>query len=191
MSALFLATFLAGLLLGVRVMLYGVERDAQAPFALDPARIGREYHPPTPRVRMWLPLVAAFLTGFGVAGYLTLRGTGRTGMAIGVGVLVGAILAALASRVVRRAVRFIPEHDPDDPRYVLQGHVATVTAPISTDADGEVAYAVEGANHVARARAIDGSHVGVGDEVVIERIEDGVAYVEPWVAVERRLEEQV
>lgn len=187
MTTLFLAAFLAGLLLGVRAMLYGVERDAQAPFAIEPERIGREHRPGLPRVRWWPPLLGAFLTGFGVAGYLTLRETGRAGLALGIGTVAGAILAALASRLVRRAVRFVPEHDPDDPRYVLQGHVATVTAPIAADAEGEVAYAVEGAHHVARARAIDGSPVDVGAEVVIERIEDGVAYVEPWASVEQRL----
>lgn len=189
MTALFLAAFLAGLLLAVRAMLYGVERDAQAPFAVEPARIGREHRPATPRVRWSVPLLGAFLTGFGVAGYLTLRNAGRAGLAVGVGLTVGAILAALASRLVRRAVRFVPEHDPDDPRYVLQGHVAQVTAPIGADGEGEVAYAVEGARHVARARAIDGAAVAAGAEVVIERIEDGVAFVEPWSSVERRLEE--
>lgn len=186
MTAVLLAAFAVGLLLCVRAMLYGVERDAPSTLAVDPSQVGREHRPRTPQVRMWLPLLGAFLLGLGAAGYIVER-RGTTRAAIGIGILAGSILAALASRLVRSAVRFVPEHDPDDPRYVLQGHVARVTAPIGADVEGQVAYAVDGGQHVARARAIDGSHVDVGAEVVIERIEDGVAYVEPWARVEERL----
>jgi hypothetical protein len=70
---------------------------------------------------------------------------------------------------------------------VLQGHIATVTAPIGVGIEGEIEYVVEGARHTARARGLDGSTAEQGIEVVIERIEDGVAYVEPWVEVEKRL----
>jgi hypothetical protein len=37
------------------------------------------------------------------------------------------------------------------------------------------------------ARAIDDQLVRAGTEVVIERIENGVAFVEEWAAVEKRL----
>jgi hypothetical protein len=89
---------------------------------------------------------------------------------------------------VRRAAAFVPERDPDDPRYVLQGHVATVTAAIGPNGgEGEIAYVVEGARHTVRARGLDGSTAERGTEVVIERIENDIAYVEPWVEVEKRL----
>ena len=187
MTSVFLVAFIVGLLLSVRAMLYGVERDAGSPFAVAPEQIGATHTPPKPKVSWWLPIVAAVLVGFGVAGYIVLRRTGRVSLAVGIGNATGVILAVLASRLVRKAAAFVPEHDPDDPRYVLQGHVARVTEPIAVDADGEIAYSVEGASHVARARAIDGVLVAAGTEVVIERIEDGVAYVEPWSQVEQRL----
>lgn len=187
MTAVFLVSFIVGLLLSVRGMLYGVERESGSPFAVAPEQIKATHTPPRPKVSWWLPLVAAVLLGFGLAGYIVFRRTGLTGMALGVGVMAGAILAALTSRLVRTAAAFVPEHDPDDPRYVLQGHVARVTAPIAGNAEGEIAYSVEGASHVARARALDGADVGAGTEVVIERIEDGVAWVEPWSQVEERL----
>jgi hypothetical protein len=38
-----------------------------------------------------------------------------------------------------------------------------------------------------RARSVDGAPVAVGDEVVIERIENDVAYVESWSVVEGRI----
>jgi membrane protein implicated in regulation of membrane protease activity len=70
---------------------------------------------------------------------------------------------------------------------VLQGHLATVTAPIEPNSDGEITYVVEGTRHTVRARGLDGSTAARGVEVVIERIENNVAYVEPWVEVEKRL----
>jgi hypothetical protein len=104
-----------------------------------------------------------------------------------IALVIGGLAGAFALRLVRRAAAFVPEHDPDDPRYVLQGHVATVTAPIRPGGEGEIAYVVEGARHTARARGLDGSTAEQGIEVVIERIEDGIAYVEPWAEVEKRL----
>jgi len=187
MTSLFLLTFIVGLILGVRAMLYGVERGGDQAFTVAPDQIGRTHTPPTPTVSWALPLVAAFLTGFGVAGYVSVRRALDTGVAVAVGVGTGALLALVVSRLVRRAQSFVPEHDPDDPRYVLQGHVARVTAPIAPRGDGEIAYTVQGASHVVRARTIDGGEVTAGTEVVIERIEEGVAYVEPWSEVEQRL----
>jgi hypothetical protein len=178
LTVLFVAALILGLLLAVRAMLLGVERG-RSPFGTQPAR---------PNVRFSTPVVSAFATTFGAFGYLLTR-PGRMALATGtvVALLIGAAAAAYAVRLVRRAAAFVPEHDPDDPRYVLQGHVATVTAPIGPAGEGEIAYVVEGTRHTTRARGLDGSMADRGVEVVIERIEDGVAYVEPWVEVEKRL----
>jgi len=179
LTALFVGSLILGLALAVRAMLYGVERQ-RTPFGAPP--------PPRPNVRFSTPVVSAFAFAFGVAGYLLTR-PGRMGLAAGtvVATLIGALAGALAVRVVRRAAAFVPEHDPDDPRYVLQGHVATVTSPIGPAGGGEIVYVVEGTHHTVRARGLDGSVADRGTEVVIERIENDVAYVEPWVEVEKRL----
>ncbi|MFN2565251.1 MAG: NfeD family protein [Gemmatimonadaceae bacterium] len=179
LTVLFVVALILGLLLAVRAMLLGVERR-RTPFGVPP--------PPTPSVRFSTPVVSAFASTFGAVGYLLTR-PGRMGPALGtiVALLIGTVAGAFAVRVVRRAAAFVPEHDPDDPRYVLQGHVATVTSPIRPDGDGEIAYVVEGTRHTVRARGLDGSVAERGTEVVIERIEDDVAYVEPWVEVEKRL----
>jgi hypothetical protein len=179
LTAIFVAALILGLLLAVRAMLLGVERH-RTPFgAPSPSR---------PSVRFSTPVLSAFATTFGVVGYLVTR-PGRMGLAPGtiVALFAGAVAGAFAVRLVRRAAAFVPEHDPDDPRYVLQGHVATVTVPIGPAGEGEISYVVEGTRHTARARGLDGSTADQGIEVVIERIEDGVAYVEPWVEVEKRL----
>ena len=179
LTTVFVAALIVGLLLAVRAMLLGVERR-RTPFGAP--------SPQTPSVRFSTPVVSAFASSFGAAGYLLTR-PGR--MALGAGTVValaiGTVAGALAVRLVRRAAAFVPEHDPDDPRYVLQGHVATVTSPIGPAGDGEIAYVVEGMRHTVRARGLDGSVAEPGTEVVIERIEDDVAYVEPWADVEKRL----
>lgn len=180
MTVLFIAALIGGLLLAVRAMLYGVERGA-APF-------GEPVPSPAP-VRMWEPVASAFAMVFGIAGYLATR-PGRLDLVTGtvVAVLLGSVAAALSVRVVRKAVAFVPEHDPDDPRYVLQGHVATVSVAIDGDRAGEITYEVEGRRRVARAVGLEGSAAAVGSEVVIERIDDaGIAHVEPWAEVEKRI----
>lgn len=178
LTVVFVVALIFGLLLAVRAMLLGVERPG--------APLGAPS--PTPSVRFSTPVLSAFASAFGAAGYLLTR-PGRMGPAAGtiVALVIGTIAGAFAVRLVRRAAAFVPEHDPDDPRYVLQGHVATVTAPIGQGSDGEISYVVEGARHTVRARGLDGATADQGVEVVIERIEDGVAYVEPWVEVEKRL----
>jgi hypothetical protein len=179
LTVVFVAALILGLLFAVRAMLLGVERRRT---------LFGTPSPMTPSVRFSTPVVSAFAITFGAAGYLLTR-PGRMSTAAGtiVALFVGTIAGAFAVRLVRRAAAFVPEHDPDDPRYVLQGHVATVTAPIGPGSDGEIAYVVEGRRHTVRARGLDGSIADRGVEVVIERIEDDVAYVEPWVEVEKRL----
>jgi hypothetical protein len=179
MTAVFLFTFVAGLLLGVRAMLLGVER--QAPLGTTP--------PPSPVLRSSTAVLAGFAIAFGAVGYLATR-PGRLGMLPGTmaAVAAGVVAAVGAAWLVRRAAAFVPEHDPDDPRYVLQGHVATVLRAISANAPGEISYILEGREHVVAARGLDGVTVALGEEVVIERLdEDGTAWVEPWHAVEQRL----
>ena len=65
---------------------------------------------------------------------------------------------------------------------------AFVTRALSASTDGEVTYlAADGAQYAIPARSFDGSPLEVGDEVIIDRIEDGVAWVEAWAVVEKRI----
>jgi hypothetical protein len=176
MPYLFLAAFIAGLLLGVRIMFFGAERRrAQAVDAMP--------------LRRSEPAAAAFLVMFGVAGYLLTRhGTLSAGAGTGVAVLLAVVWAAIVTRIAIATARVQPEHDPDDPRYVLQGHVGVVTVAIASGGEGEITYdGGRGVLETTRARAIDESAIGEGEEVCIERIDDGVAFVELWALVEQRL----
>jgi hypothetical protein len=75
------------------------------------------------------------------------------------------------------------EFDPE----VLTGHVARVTAAINAAAAGAVAYTLEGKQHVVAAMSLDGAPIQAGVEVVIERIENNLAFVERWEVVEGRI----
>jgi hypothetical protein len=84
---------------------------------------------------------------------------------------------------------FAPSRRPrpqDDPE-VLTGLIARVTAAIGAAAQGAVAYTVEGARREMAATSVDGSPIQVGADVVIDRIEHGMAFVERWETVEGRL----
>jgi hypothetical protein len=175
MKYLFLASFIAGLLLAVRVMFFGAERRRLQ--AID-----------TMPLRRSEPAVIGFLIMFGVAGYLLTRsGTVSSAAGAGLGALLGLAWAALITRLAVATARMKPEHDPDDPRYLLQGHVALVSAAIPVDGEGAITFAEAGTKRMLRARTIDGTAVAEGEEVCIERLEDEVAFVELWAIVEQRL----
>jgi hypothetical protein len=175
MTYLFLASFIAGLLLGVRVMFFGAERQRLSTADALPLRRSE-------------PAIVGFLLMFGVAGYLlTRRGTVSPGTGTLIAALLGLVWAALVTRLAIATARLQPEHDPEDPRFVLQGHVAIVATAIPSDGEGTITFSEGGAQRTVRARTIDGSAVPDGEEVCIERLEDDVAFVELWSIVEQRL----
>lgn len=176
MKVVFLISFVGGLLLAVRIMIQGVERP-------------RELSPAGERsFRLSTPIVVAFALAFGLSGYLLVRGP-ATGVAaaIAIAVALGLVASFVAARLVTAWWKVTPEHDVDDERYVLQGHLARVVKAIGEGSDGEVAFELGAEQRVVRARGVDHVTMSAGTEVVIERIEDNVAYVESWHEVEKRL----
>ncbi|HEX6598811.1 MAG TPA: hypothetical protein VF034_05770 [Gemmatimonadaceae bacterium] len=175
MTYLFLIALIAGLLLGVRLMFFGAERR----------RLGTSSELP---LRRWEPAVVGFLVMFGIAGYLLTRhGAMRAGAGTATALLLGMAWAGVVTRVAIATARVQPEHDPEDPRFILQGHVAVVTAAIPAGGEGAIAIQEGSQSRSLRARTIDESGAAAGQEVCIERVDDDVAYVEPWAAVEARL----
>ena len=176
MTLLYLGAFIAGLLLAVRVMMYGVEKpreesaSGERSFRLSPA------------------VLLAFLAVFGMTGYALTRLWPASDVTILVIAAVAGTGAAIAAAYfVRKWWTVTPEHDVDDERYVLQGHIARVTKSIRADVDGEVTYELENQRHQLKARSFDAAAIAEGTEVVIERIEGDIAYVEAWQEVEKRL----
>jgi len=176
MTFVYLAIFIAGLLAAVWVMMYGVERP-------------RESNPSGERsFRISPPVAIAFSIVFGAAGTLLSRravGSSATRVLIAGGL--GLVVSLIAARLLRRWWTVTPEHDVDDERYVLQGHIARVTKPIREGVDGEVEFDIGVEHRVLPARSFDDGALPAGTEVVIERIENDVAYVEAWMEVEKRL----
>jgi membrane protein implicated in regulation of membrane protease activity len=176
----YLASLLLGLFLGVTAMLHGVEKRRPGRSAASAA--GRDL-----RARFNLPMIAAFAFVFGITGYLLHRYTSLGTFAhVSIAVAVGAAGAMASLTVIATWALPAARRETPDLRYVLQGHLAQVVAPIG-GSDGAVEYVVEGQRRRDAARSLDGTALAAGTEVVIERIEDGVAYVEAWAAVEQRL----
>ena len=129
-----------------------------------------------------------FATAFGVTGYLLMRYAPLTTLsdiliaaAVGVAGAVGALTLVAAWAIPAAKAEVVDE------RYLLQGAFARVTAVSERGMSGTVVYESEGRSHTARAAPLEGCRLEVGGDVVIERIEDNVAYVEPWARVEARL----
>lgn len=176
MTLVYLGAFIAGLLLAVRVMMYGVERP-------------REESPSGERsFRLSPAVLLAFLLVFGITGYSLARLWPASATAqVAVAALAGGAAAIVSAYFVKKWWTVTPEHDVDDERYVLQGHIARVTKPIRADVDGEVTYELGSQRHRLKARSFDAGALAEGTEVVIERIEGDIAYVEAWLEVEKRL----
>jgi hypothetical protein len=177
--------FLSGLLLAVRVMFFGVQR-----------RIDEQHldH------RAWPLALAGFLVAVGAMAYARSdHPNGVTASWVIAVVLVGTLAGGGARWVVKRSAA-IPSTDPeDDPRYRFQGHVARVTESIVTNESGasrgRIAFEFDGKHHDLRAvwspegdleRQTTAAGL-VDNEVVIDRVDGDIAYVEPWTVVEERL----
>ncbi len=170
----FLVAFIGGLVLAVFAMLHGVEH----------ARRNRS-RAPSPFLN--LPAIAAFAVGFGAVGYslasrTTLPAWGVLLIAIGGGALA---ISGMITLLARWALRGIPTA----PGVVdeIQGQLAIVSREICPGGTGEISYEQMGKQIHIPARTLSDKRVPVGADVVIDRIENGVAFVEEWAAVEQRL----
>ena len=175
MPILFLAAFIGGLVLAVFAMLHGIEH----------LRTNRS-RAPSPFFN--LPSLAAFGVGFGAVGYpLSTRTVlplwadfllALAGGALGVsGMIVLLAKWALRGATTRSGL------DPDE----IQGQLAIVTREVSPSEPGTIAYESDGGRIECSARTIGSGRLLIGTEVVIDHLENGVAFVEEWSAVEARL----
>lgn len=175
MRAVAVGLFLAGMLLWIRVMFFGVQKR------IDDDRVDH---------RRWPLAGSALLVSMGAMLYARPVVTPTWMAAVA---LVGLAAGLGAWWFVKRSSE-IPSTDPDDdPRYRFQGHVARVIQamePNSATPTGRIAFTFEGKRIELRASWSPEGTKGTGrvdEEVVIERIEDDLAYVEPWAVVEGRL----
>lgn len=135
------------------------------------------------------PTVAAFATVAGAVGYPLARysplGIALVSTIAAASGIAGAfgVFGLLAGWIVPSAAR-----DVEDVRFALQGHFGRVTEEIDAHGSGRISYEQGGTRHLLPARALDGQQIESGVDVVIERIEDGVAHVAPWSTIAKELE---
>ena len=124
--------------------------------------------------------IAAFLTWFGGAGFLLTRYSGLTALTITAfatiagAVGAGVVFAGLARVIVPRLTVMRPEE------FTVEGVVARVTSTINPGGTGEIVYTLGGTRHADGARSANGELLERGTEVVILRVEKGIAYVDRW-----------
>ena len=127
-----------------------------------------------------LGTLSAFLMWFGGAGYLLTRysplaALGVTVAALIVGVIGGAVVFTAIGRYIVPRLTIL---NPED--FRVPGSVARVTSTIQPGRIGEVVYTLGGTRHADGARSESGELIERGTQVVILRIDKGIAYVEPW-----------
>lgn len=169
--------FALGLLLSVWAMLSGSVRSGRRPGEVVPPLAGFN------RFVVAAALVAFGAVGYPVAKYSSLGALATLALALVAGALGWIGMTMLMARWALRG----PLNDPHEELEALQGSVALVTREIRAGSLGEIAYTFRGAHLSVAARTLGGEPAPVGTEVVIEKIENGVANVELWSVVEQRL----
>lgn len=175
LPVVFLVAFIAGLVLAVITMLHGVEHT-------------RRNRSRAPSAFFNLPALAAFAVGFGAVGYPIASRTILPAWGV---LLIAAASGALAisgmiTLLAAWALRGVSGGSHND-EHEIQGQLAVVTRDITTATPGEIAYDLSGRQIRVPARALSAKPLSAGVEVVIDRIENGVAFVEEWSVVEQRI----
>ena len=120
--------------------------------------------------------VFAFLLGFGAGGLIGFQvfhiDLLTLPFALAGGVLFWWVVRAILKVMLKNQTAFLDLKDAD-----AVGVTAIVTTRISKDSIGEVIYPLQGTNRISRAKALDGGQINKGENVVIVKVERGVAYV--------------
>jgi hypothetical protein len=170
----YLLVFLGGLALAVHVMLHGVER-------------WRRRRSRKPSAVLNPPTVAALAVGIGASGYLLSSRSSLSALPVLMisiligGVSVAGMIVLMAKWALRKPASV--HSDEDD----INGQVATVTRNITAGEPGEITWYAWDKMHVLPASSLGDEEIPAGTEVVIDVVQDGVARVELWSVVERRL----
>ena len=184
MSTLFLGCFSFGLLFTFASFLlgsFGSGHDGHLPgfhsHAGDHAGNGDAHGHVSP---FNFSTISAFLTWFGGAGYLLTRYSGFTALAITAlatvtGAIGGALVFLFLARFISPRLTVMKQED-----FELQGVVGRVTSTILPGGTGEIVYSLGGTRHADGARSETSELLERGTEVVILRVEKGIAYVERW-----------
>ena len=125
--------------------------------------------------------VAGFLAWFGGTGYLLEHYYGMWFLlALGIATVSGLAGASVVFWFVAKILMSREEAlDPAD--YEMTGVLGKLSIRIREGGVGEMVYSQEGVRRVTGARSEDGTAIAKGAEVLVQRFEKGIAYVQPWV----------
>jgi membrane protein implicated in regulation of membrane protease activity len=127
-----------------------------------------------------LMTIMAFLTWFGGAGYILYAILGWLLPFSLIGAVAAGFVAGWLVYLFLVKILLPGTAEPDPQAFQVVGSLARVSRTIPAGGSGEVVYTLGGARHSDGARAVDGQSITHGEEVVIVRLERGIAYVEPW-----------
>ena len=126
------------------------------------------------------PAIFAFLAWFGGTGFLlTQYYRGWFLLVLTIAIFAGCIGEGIVWWFLVKTL--LPHetvlHESD---YELVGTIARVNSSIFEGGTGEIVFSQAGIRRCAGARREDGKAIEKGREVVIARVEKGIAYVAPW-----------
>jgi len=122
----------------------------------------------------------AFLAWFGGTGYILTKYSNLVAIAsLGLATLAGLVSGLIVFKFMVKLMHST-EAPMNDADYRVEGSVCTVSMPIRANGTGEVVFLLGGVRRSAGARTDDGTPIEKGAEVVIERHENGIAYVKRW-----------
>ncbi|HKW74026.1 MAG TPA: hypothetical protein VJN64_00750 [Terriglobales bacterium] len=124
--------------------------------------------------------MAVFLAWFGGTGYLLTRYEHVWMLTV----LVIATIAGLtgATLIFLFIARVLMAHDYSlDPLdYEMPGVLGRVSSSIRSRGTGEIIFVQDGARRASAARSETGEPLNTGEEVIVTRYEQGIAYVRRW-----------
>ena len=124
--------------------------------------------------------LAVFLAWFGGTGYLLTRYEHVWMLAV----LVIATLAGLtgATLIFLFIAKVLMAHDYSlDPLdYEMPGVLGRVSSSIRSRGTGEIIFVQDGSRRASAARSETGEPLNTGEEVIVTRYEQGIAYVRRW-----------
>jgi len=123
--------------------------------------------------------IAVFLAWFGGTGYLLMHLHFLVFAGLGLAALAGFTGAGIVFLFVAKVLM---AHDfslnPED--FEMTGVLGKVSSPIRHQGTGEMIFEQQGTRRACPVRSEEGVEIGVGEEVVVTRYDQGVAYVRRW-----------
>lgn len=123
--------------------------------------------------------LTAFLAWFGGTGYLLEKYTSLwVWLALACSVVAGLVGASAVFSVLRKLTQRDFSMNPAD--YDMIGRLGRVSASVNENGVGEMIFARDGARGSIPIRSDDSLRIDRDTEVVITRLEKGIAYVRRW-----------